>query len=81
MIISDHIKDSEFYSEYNGKLYKNFNQGEVALIYFKKITLEFPLWHSRLRIWHCCSYGIGGSCGLDFIPSLETSICCGCGQK
>ena len=34
-----------------------------------------PAWHSRSRIWCCCSYG------LDLIPGPGTSVCCGCGQK
>ena len=37
----------------------------------------FPLWHSGLRIGHCCSCGIGQSCSLDSIPGLGTSICHG----
>ena len=35
-------------------------------------TVKFPLWHSRLKIWHCCSWG------LDLIPGPRTSICYGC---
>jgi len=27
-------------------------------------------WHSGLRIWHCCSCGLGRICGLDLIPGL-----------
>ena len=34
-------------------------------------------WHSGLKIWHCCSCGIGLSCGLDSVPSLDNSICGG----
>ena len=36
---------------------------------------------SGLRIWHCCSCGIGCSCGSDSIPGSGTSICHGCGHK
>ena len=43
--------------------------------------MEFPLWHSRLRIQHCCSCGVGHSCGLDSIPGLGMSICYECGHK
>ena len=34
-----------------------------------------PSQHSGLRIWRCCNYGIGGSCSLDSIPGLGTSMC------
>ena len=34
-----------------------------------------------LRIWHCCSCGVGCSCSSDSIPGLGTSICCECGKK
>ena len=37
--------------------------------------------HSRLRIWHCCSYGVGHSCNSDSISGQGTSICHGCGHK
>ena len=47
--------------------------------------MEFPLWFSRLRTWHCCScssgLGIGHSCGPDSIPGPATSMCHGCGQE
>ena len=42
---------------------------------------EFPLWLSRLRIQHCCSYGIGCSWGWDLIAGPGTSIYCGYSQK
>ena len=32
---------------------------------------------SGLRIQCCCSYSIVCNCGLDLIPGLRTSICCG----
>ena len=43
-----------------------------------------PLWEvqvqylarcSGLRIWCCCSYGVGRSCSSDSVPGLGTSIC------
>ena len=46
----------------------------------KHLQWEFPLWHSGLRTWLCCSCGLGRSCGLDSVPDLGTSICHGCGQ-
>ena len=33
---------------------------------------EFPLWLSRLRIWHC------HCCGMGSFPALGTSTCCRC---
>ena len=30
--------------------------------------MEVPLWHSRLRIQHCCSCGIGRNCNVGSIP-------------
>ena len=32
---------------------------------------EFLLWHSGLRIQHCCSSGISLSCGSDSVPGPE----------
>ena len=40
-----------------------------------------PLWHSRLRIWHCHSSCSGHCCGTGLIPGLRTSTCCGSSQK
>ena len=37
-----------------------------------------PAPQSRLRIWCCLSCSLGGSCGLDLIPGLETP--CATGQ-
>ena len=28
-----------------------------------------------LRVWHCCSCGVGRSCGLDLIPGPEELPC------
>lgn len=42
---------------------------------FNREPVEFPLRHSRLRIQHDRSCGIGCSCGLDWIPGWENSIC------
>ena len=44
-------------------------------------NMEFPLWYSGLRIWHCYKCGSGCSCSSDMIPGPGTSICCECGQK
>ena len=49
---------------------------------WKKIELsEVPLWHSRLRMQHCCSRGTGHSYGTGSIPGWGTSTCHACGQK
>ena len=38
-------------------------------------------WHGVcLRIWLCCSYVVGHSCGLDSIPGPGTSMCHRCSQ-
>ena len=47
----------------------------------QELGQEFLLWHSGLRIWHCCSCGLGHSCTLDLTPGLGTSICYGCKKK
>ena len=31
-----------------------------------------PAWHSGLRIWCCCCWGIGRNCALDLIPGQGT---------
>ena len=47
----------------------------------KKVHLEFPLWHNRIKIhgYCCCSrirnHGVGHSCSSYLIPGLGTSIC------
>ena len=33
--------------------------------------------HSGLRIWGCCSRGLGCSCGSDLIPGLGTPYTAG----
>ena len=43
--------------------------------------MEFPLWHSGWRTWHCRSCGIGCSYRLNSIPDVGTSMCCGSGWK
>ena len=40
-----------------------------------KIRLEFLLWSSGLRIWHCSCGGVGPSCDSALIPDPGTSIC------
>ena len=34
-------------------------------------------WYSGLRIWHCCSCGLGRDCGLELILSLGTPYAMG----
>ena len=34
-------------------------------------------WYSGLRIWHCCSCGLGPDCGLGLIPGPGTSYAIG----
>ena len=46
---------------------------------YNSTLLEFPLWYSGLRTWHCCSCGIGHS--LYSIPGLGTFLCHGYGHK
>ena len=43
--------------------------------------LEFPLWCSGLRIWHCHCSGLDCCCGAGLIPGLGISTCRGCSQK
>ena len=33
--------------------------------------------HSGLRIWHCCSFGLGLDCSSDLFSWPGSSICCG----
>ena len=44
-------------------------------------SVEFPLWYSKLRMWHCCSCDVGQSCSSDSIPGPGISLCCECGKK
>ena len=37
--------------------------------------LGIPLWHKRLKMWHCHCSGSGCCCGEGLIPGPETSIC------
>lgn len=39
------------------------------------------MWYSRLRSWHCHSYGAGYKCGAGLIPGLRTSTCNRGGHK
>ena len=39
--------------------------------------VQFPAWHSGLRIPCCCSFGLGWECGLDVIPDLEAPYAVG----
>ena len=36
--------------------------------------------HSGLRMWCCCSCGIGHNCSLDSTPGPGTSMCHECGK-
>ena len=40
-----------------------------------------PLWHSRLRIWHCHCSSLDHCCGSGSILGLGTSICHGHSPK
>ena len=46
-----------------------------------KEYLGVPAVASRLRTWHCCSSGVGCSCGLVSILGPGTSLCHWCYQK
>ena len=55
---------------------------EKRLTTYKKMVLgEVPWQLRRLRIqcYHCCDSS--HSCGVDSIPGLRTSVCCGHSQK
>ena len=43
--------------------------------------VQSPAQHSGLRIWCCCSYGLGSNCGSDQIPGPRTFICQGVAKK
>ena len=53
----------------------------MILLISVRALLRSLAWHSGLRIWHSCAYGVGHSCGSDLIPGLGISICHGCGWK
>ena len=42
---------------------------------------EFPLWCSRLRIWHFLCSSLGRYWGAGLIPGPGTSTCGECGRK
>ena len=46
----------------------------------KKIPGVF-LWLSRFRIQCCLCSSSDHCCGMDLIPGLGTSVCCGCGKR
>ena len=58
----------------------NFKQAEPENVIIKKAE-EFQLWHSGLRIQHCCSCGVDHSCGSNAVPGLGTSIFSGCSKN
>ena len=45
-------------------------------VFWKAISVEFPLWCSGLRIWHCLCSGLGHCWGVGLNPDPGTSICC-----
>ena len=47
----------------------------VLLWKLKILLLGISLWHSRLRIWHCCSCGTSCNCGTGSILGLGISTC------
>ena len=53
----------------------------LAAVAWVDAEVQSPACHSGLRIWCCHGCGIGHSCGLDSVPGLETSVCCGCSHK
>ena len=48
---------------------------------FKEHLLEVPLWHSQLKLQHCCSWWHRLQLRQRLDPSPETSTRLGCGQK
>ena len=74
----------------NKTLYFNFlKKREFPLCYsglvIQLVFVEVLVWslacHSGLRIWHCCSCGVGCSSSSDSIPGLGISIHHGWGPK
>ena len=59
---------------------KSADYDELILLCYKHIV-EVPMWHSGLKIWHCCSCGTGCDCSTVLIPSPGTSTCCSCRKK
>ena len=43
-------------------------------------VVEVPVWHGRLKIWHCHSCGVGCSCSAGSVLGLGTSTYIGCSQ-
>ena len=66
------IKNKEFLLWHSGLM--------IWLVYLAA-TVQSLAQSSGLRILCCHSCGKGCSCGLDLIPCLGTSACCGCGRK
>ena len=60
---------------------QNSQLEQYILTELKKGIGDVPLWHSRLRIWRCCSCGTGGNCGEGSIPGLGTSTWLGQDKK
>ena len=55
----------------------NRNHKHTCRAVARRHSREFLLWHSGLRIQHCCCCDIGCNWGSDSIPGLGTYICCG----
>ena len=47
----------------------------------RRWRFDFPAQHCGLRRWHCCSCGLGCSCGSDLIPGLGTPCATGWPKK
>ena len=45
----------------------------IWLVSMEVLVLS-PAHCSGVRIWHCCSWGLGCNCGLDSIPGLGTCV-------
>ena len=62
--------------------YEEFiNMRELSCCASELNILKYPLWDSGLRIWCCCTCGLGHSSSSDFISGLQTSLCQGGAMK
>ena len=46
-----------------------------------RTQVQSLVWHSGLRIWHCCTCGLGHNFGSDLIPGLGTPYASGQPKK
>ena len=58
-----------------------WHSGLMIWLVSVEVRVQSLAWHSRLRIQHCHSCGVGRSSSLDSVPGLGTSICYRGGQK